>query len=76
MYKWWIAGKLLGFDENLCKVGMMLVTAVANSTGLERQFSTMRVTIYGDLRQSLGVDTLFNASAAVVSSSKSIYNRK
>ena len=36
VYKWWIAGKLLGIDENLCKVAMMLVTAVANSTGLGR----------------------------------------
>ena len=52
---WWTAGKRLGFDENLCQVAMMLVTAVANSAGLERQFSTMRAT-YGDLRQRLGVE--------------------
>ena len=52
---WWVAGKRIGFDMHLCNVALGLVTGVANSAGLERQFSTMRIT-YGTLRTRLSVE--------------------
>ena len=52
---WWVAGKRIGFDSGLCDMALRLVTDVANSAGLERRFSTMRVT-YGLLQASLGVE--------------------
>ena len=32
---WWSAGKRLGFDNALCDVALKLVSAIANSAGLE-----------------------------------------
>ena len=52
---WWVAGERIGLDNGLWDVALRLVTGVANSAGLERQFSAMRVT-YGLLRASLGVE--------------------
>ena len=52
---WWSAGKRLGFDNALCDVALKLVSAVANSAGLERQFSTMKLT-FGTLRTQLGIE--------------------
>ena len=52
---WWAAGKRLGFDEALCEIASKLLTATANSAGLERQFSTLKLT-YGMLRTNLGAE--------------------
>jgi hypothetical protein len=52
---WWSAGLRLGFDSNLCTVASQLTSAVANSGGLERQFSTLKLT-YGSLRTNLGIE--------------------
>ena len=52
---WWVAGKRLGYHGSLCKVALHLTSAVANSAGLERQFSTLKFT-YGSLRTNLGVE--------------------
>ena len=48
------AGKRMGFDYALCDVAFKLVSAVANSAGIERQFSTMKLT-FGTLRTQLGI---------------------
>ena len=52
---WWKAGERFGFSSALCIVARRVITAVPNSAGLERQFSTLRVT-YGTLRNRLGVE--------------------
>ena len=56
---WWDAGKRLGFDEALYEIARKLLTATANSAGLERQFSTLKLT-YGMLRTNLGAKKLEN----------------
>jgi hypothetical protein len=52
---WWVAGRRLGFPEDLCTIAQELLSSVCSSAGLERFFSTMRVT-YGELRTQLGVE--------------------
>ena len=52
---WWKAGIIFGFCPALSNVARRLISGVPNSAGLERQFSTLRVT-YGTLRNSLGVE--------------------
>lgn len=51
---WWIAGKRIGFDNDLAEIAQDLGSCICNSAGLERSFSTMRVT-YGELRSNLDV---------------------
>jgi hypothetical protein len=51
---WWSAGLRLGFSSSLVTVAVQLTSAVATSAGLERQFSTMKLT-YGTLRTRLGI---------------------
>ena len=46
---YWRTGKRLGFSQHLIDVATSLLSAVANSTGLERQFSTLKLT-YHDIR--------------------------
>ena len=50
---WWKTGRRLGFSEKLCEIAESLVGGSASSAGLERHFSTLRMT-YGTLRTSLG----------------------
>ena len=50
---------VLRFDEALCEIARKLLTATANYAGLERQFSTLKLT-YGMLRTNLGAKKLEN----------------
>lgn len=52
---WWNAGRRLGFNEGLVDVAEQLLTCSASSAGLERLFSTLKLT-YGTLRSQLGAD--------------------
>jgi hypothetical protein len=52
---WWSAGRRLGFQEGLVEVAEQLLTCSASSAGLERLFSTLKMT-YGTLRSQLGSD--------------------
>ena len=45
----------MGFDQNLAKVAISLVSAPFFSGGLKRCFSTLGTT-YGKLRTSMGVE--------------------
>ena len=45
---WWKAGKRLGFNPLLCDLGIDMGACIASSAGLERSFSTMKLT-YGEL---------------------------
>ena len=56
---YWRAGKRLGFSQDLIDVATILLSAVANSACLERQFSTLKLT-YGSLRTKLGVEKAGN----------------
>ena len=51
----WKMGKKIGFDSNLCDVALQLSTAVCSSAGLERNFSTLKLT-YGSLRTNFSVE--------------------
>ena len=52
---YWKVGKRLKFDASLCDLALQLATAVCNSAGLERQFSTLKLT-YGSLRTNLPIE--------------------
>ena len=52
---WWQAGQRMGFPSALVDVAVRLSSTVASSAGLERQFSTLRMT-YGLLRTRLVVE--------------------
>ena len=45
----------MGFDQNLAKDAISLVSAASSSRGLERCFSTLG-TFYGKLRTSMGIE--------------------
>ena len=51
---YWRAGKRLGFSQDLIDVATSLLSVVANNSGLERQFSTLKLT-WTKLRTKLGV---------------------
>jgi len=52
---WWIVGRRLGFHEGLVDAAFHLLSSAVFSAGLERLFSSMRLT-YGTLRTQLGVE--------------------
>ena len=52
---YWTAGSRFGFDSSLCDFALKLAGAVCSSAGLERQFSTLKLT-YGSLRTNLSVE--------------------
>ena len=46
---YWKAGRRFAFNPSLCDIALRLTSAVCSSAGLERQFSTLKLT-YGSLR--------------------------
>ena len=52
---WWKSAVKMGFDQNLAKVAISLVSAASSSGRLERCFSTLGTT-YGKLRTWMGVE--------------------
>jgi hypothetical protein len=52
---WWAAGLRIGFNSKLVSIATQLASAIATSAGLERQFSTMKLTC-GALRTNLGIE--------------------
>ena len=52
---WWQAGNRLGFPSRLADFAVRVLSIVPSTAGLERLFSTLRLT-YGLLRTNLGVE--------------------
>ena len=52
---WWQTGLRLGFSASLVDLAVQLHSTAASSAGVERQFSTLRIT-YGMLRARLGIE--------------------
>lgn len=53
--RYWKGGFRLGFQEDLAKIAIPLVSAACTPAELERQFSTLSLT-YGKLRTNLGTE--------------------